>query len=145
MSALGRIARRGERGVAIVELAMVLPLLFLLVMGTFDLGRAVYIRNALANAARDGARFATVDPRNTNCIQSVAARNSSLAGLSTASVSISTPGSVAIGQPVTVSVQSTYQPVTALIAGAIGVNSVTLQSSATMQIRNVPSSSLACP
>lgn len=55
--------RRDERGQAIVETALVLPILILVLLGLFDFGRAVYAFNAISNAARDGARLAIVDQR----------------------------------------------------------------------------------
>lgn len=137
--------REGERGTAILEMALLLPVLLLVVLGTIDFGRAVYVHNALANAARDGARFASVDPTNTTCIKTLAERNSSLANLGNSDVTVTRGGSLDLGQPVTVAVQSTYQPLSSLLAGAIGVNTITLRASATMEIRQIPASSLACP
>jgi Flp pilus assembly protein TadG len=49
-------------GQALVEMAILLPLLMLLVMGIFEFGRAMYIKNTLTNAARAGARTAVVTP-----------------------------------------------------------------------------------
>src|SRR5207237_988384 len=70
---------------------------------------------------------------------------SSLANLSASDVTITRPGTIDLGQPITVAVQSTYTPMTSLIAGLIGVTSLTLHGSATMQIRSIPASSLTCP
>lgn len=56
MSALGR----GERGQALVEFALILPILLLLVVGLFDVARAVWQENTLAYAAREGTRYAIV-------------------------------------------------------------------------------------
>jgi len=53
--------RRRSRGQALVEFALVLPLLILIFMGLFDFGRAVFAWNTLSNAAREGARVAIVD------------------------------------------------------------------------------------
>ena len=39
---------------------MVLPLFLLMLIGIFDFGRIVWARNALENAAREGARYAIV-------------------------------------------------------------------------------------
>ena len=142
---MSRWRREGERGTAILEMALLLPVLLLVVLGTIDFGRAVYVHNALANAARDGARFASVDPTNTTCIKTLAERNSSLANLGNSDVTVTRGGSLDLGQPVTVAVQSTYQPLSSLLAGAIGVNTITLRASATMEIRQIPASSLACP
>lgn len=137
--------RADERGTSVLELALLMPVLLLLVMGTLDLGRAVYMRNALASAARDAARFASIDPANTACIQTLAARNSSIANVVPAGVTIGRPASLAVGQPITVTVQTTYQPATSMVASAIGVNSVTMSAAATVQIRNVPSGAVSCP
>ena len=43
--------RRRDRGQALVEFGLVLPILLLLIFGLVDLGRAVYAQNALSEAA----------------------------------------------------------------------------------------------
>ncbi|MDI7274974.1 MAG: TadE/TadG family type IV pilus assembly protein [Anaerolineae bacterium] len=50
----------GQRrdGQAAAELALLLPLLLLIVLGCLDLGRAFSVWLTLANGAREGARFA---------------------------------------------------------------------------------------
>lgn len=47
-------------GQALVEMAIILPLLLLLVMGIFEFGRTMYLKNTLTHAARAGARTAVV-------------------------------------------------------------------------------------
>ena len=47
---------RARRAVAAVEFAVVLPLIALLVTGTFEVGRAIMVRQALNDAARKGCR-----------------------------------------------------------------------------------------
>src|ERR1700720_1770321 len=49
----------GKRGQAIVETALLLPILMLLVMGSADLGRVFYYSIAVTNAAREAARQGT--------------------------------------------------------------------------------------
>jgi len=51
--------RRG-RGQALVEFALVLPILLLIILGVVDFGRAVYGYNTIGNAARSGGRVAIV-------------------------------------------------------------------------------------
>jgi hypothetical protein len=52
-----------QRGVALVEFALVLPLLLLLSLITTELGRAFYEYNMLVKAVRDAARYlSTQDP-----------------------------------------------------------------------------------
>jgi Flp pilus assembly protein TadG len=41
-----------------VEFAVLAPIFFLLLLGTIDLGRAVYIYNTISDAAREGTRAA---------------------------------------------------------------------------------------
>ena len=45
-----------ERGAALVELAMVLPLLLLILVGIIELGLLFYNQQVLTNASREGAR-----------------------------------------------------------------------------------------
>ena len=55
--------KRARRGQSMVEFAMVLPLFLLLLFGLIDGGRLVYINNAVAEAAREGARWGSVQGR----------------------------------------------------------------------------------
>ena len=57
---LPRLHRRG-RGQSLVEFALVFPIIILLIAGFFEIGRAVFAYNTIANAARQGARVATVN------------------------------------------------------------------------------------
>src|SRR5258708_13096488 len=50
------MARRKSRGQAMVEFALLSGLLFLLVMGIFDFGRAIAVYINIAEAAHEGAR-----------------------------------------------------------------------------------------
>jgi hypothetical protein len=58
-----------NRGQALVEFAIILPVFFLLVAGMFDLGLGIYSDLTLVNAAREGARLGIVDPGNTSAIE----------------------------------------------------------------------------
>jgi Flp pilus assembly protein TadG len=54
--------RRGRRrGQALVEFALVLPVLLVILMGTVDAGRLIFAYNSVANAAREGGRTAIVN------------------------------------------------------------------------------------
>jgi Flp pilus assembly protein TadG len=61
-------ARR--RGAAAVEFAVCLPLLVTLLLGLFEVGRAVEVQNVVNNCAREGARDASFGSAN---LQAVAA------------------------------------------------------------------------
>jgi len=52
--------RRGDSGEALLEIALVLPILLLLSMGMLDFGRAFHAKNIVDQAARESARVAAV-------------------------------------------------------------------------------------
>lgn len=56
---VGSSARR-RRGVAVVEMAVVLPLLLALVFGIIEFGWVFMIRQTVVNAAREGCRTAVL-------------------------------------------------------------------------------------
>jgi Flp pilus assembly protein TadG len=56
MAALRAVASRGERGQAIIEMALTLPLLLLIVLGVFDFGLMFQKYEVVTNAAREGGR-----------------------------------------------------------------------------------------
>jgi Flp pilus assembly protein TadG len=51
-----------ERGVALVELALVLPIVAVIALSSVDLGRTAAFRNKMSNAAREGAAIAQFAP-----------------------------------------------------------------------------------
>lgn len=91
-----------DSGQSMVEFAVLAPIFFLLLLGTIDLGRAVYIYNSISDAAREGARAAIPfdTPLPTNA-QVVGAVQSKLGGGFTLTTD---PCS---GQPVTASCPAT--------------------------------------
>ena len=48
-----------SNGAALVELAIILPLLLLLVFGVFEFGRAIHTKNIITNMSREGANLAS--------------------------------------------------------------------------------------
>lgn len=52
---------RGQRGQALVETALAVPLLLLLVLGMVDFGKAVNYKNDLTHLANEAVRYATVN------------------------------------------------------------------------------------
>jgi Flp pilus assembly protein TadG len=54
---VGKFGRREQRGAAVVELALVLPLLVMLIFGLITTGLAYTDHLAISNAAREGARL----------------------------------------------------------------------------------------
>ncbi|MFD5276608.1 TadE/TadG family type IV pilus assembly protein [Pseudarthrobacter sp. NPDC058362] len=52
--------KQKERGAVAVEMAFILPLLLLILIGTMEFGRVFNIQNSLTQAAREGARHAAI-------------------------------------------------------------------------------------
>jgi Flp pilus assembly protein TadG len=102
---------RGPAGQALVEFALIVPILLLLVLAIVDFGRAWNVYQVLTDAAREGGRVAVVANPSTT-IDSVAAKINTLldaAGLDTASATKTVTGFRAgTGTPATVSISYPY-------------------------------------
>ncbi len=76
MRRLRRAGRRGRgRGQAMVEFALVFPIFALVVFGIIDVGRYVYVTNAFNQAAREAARYGSVEQWQYGCPASVTTQN----------------------------------------------------------------------
>jgi len=53
-------ARSSERGTALIEFALVLPMLLILTVAAVDFGRAFFAKNVLEQSAREGVRLLAV-------------------------------------------------------------------------------------
>jgi Flp pilus assembly protein TadG len=74
---------KNERGAVAVEMAFVLPVLLLILIGTMEFGRVFNVQNSLTQAAREGAREAAIHyNRSTLDVEGTALASApSLAGL----------------------------------------------------------------
>jgi Flp pilus assembly protein TadG len=79
--------RQRGRGQSLVEFALILPVIVLIVIGLFDLGRGVFAFNTLAQAARQASRTAIVD-QNTDRVKAVAIASAPTLGLTSGNVSV---------------------------------------------------------
>ncbi len=59
---MGFIRARKEKGQSLVELAIILPLLLLILLGIIDFGRVFYSYVTITNASREGARYGALHP-----------------------------------------------------------------------------------
>jgi Flp pilus assembly protein TadG len=57
-----RAPQRRRRGQGLVEFALILPVLLLIIVGTMEFGRFLFVYVSIANAAREGARFGMANP-----------------------------------------------------------------------------------
>jgi len=55
-----RKRKNSERGTALIEFTLILPLLLLLTVAAVDFGRAFFVRGVLEQAAREGVRMRAV-------------------------------------------------------------------------------------
>jgi Flp pilus assembly protein TadG len=64
---------RNERGQALLETAITLPIILLVCVGIFEFGRAYQVQQVLTNAAREGARIACL-PGTTDALVNTTVR-----------------------------------------------------------------------
>jgi len=164
-----------QRGVALVEFALIAPLLFVVLFALIDFGKAINYWNDQTQLAAQGARIAAVNGSNAlapagvcldttttkstlaDYIQCQADTRELLSGKTTpsgataAEVCISLPDtSAVIGQPIRVVVKSHYTWIPLLPLPA-SLKTVTIQGAATMRIErpwtsgNVSSAGATCP
>jgi Flp pilus assembly protein TadG len=58
--------KQKERGAVAVEMAVLLPLLLLILIGTMEFGRVFNVQNSLTQAAREGARHAALNYKDSS-------------------------------------------------------------------------------
>ena len=70
-----QVGRKRQRSQALIEFALVSPVLLLLLFGVIDIGRAIFYYDTLNHAAREGARVAVRAsnqlPRDTDVLNAV--------------------------------------------------------------------------
>jgi Flp pilus assembly protein TadG len=139
----------GEKSQALVEFAAVGLVFFIAVFGLIDVGRAVWNYNTLAQATREGGRYAIVhgglssdpsgpgsphytppnqDAKVTETVRQFAS------GLDESRLTVETEwpdGSNDFGKRVKVTSRYSYAPI---FGGLLGLPSVTMTSSSTMEI-----------
>lgn len=81
------MTRKRSRGQSMVEFAIVLPIITMVVLGLFDMGRAVFTYNTLAQAARQANRTAIVD-QDTDRVKAMAVAAAPTIGLTSSNVTV---------------------------------------------------------
>ena len=123
---------RNDRGTEIVEAALTLPIIIILVVGMLEFARAAIIYTTLQDAARQGARYAVVSPNDSAGIVRAATAAAVVTGNKPLTVSVTCPtGSCVTGQPVEVTVQYRFRPMTVLIPG-FGRNGIPVTTHSSM-------------
>ena len=122
--------RKNNRGQAIVEFALILPVLVVMVMGLLEFGLFFHAHINVTVAAREAARIAALDTSATNQTITAAALTT-MPATTNLTVTVSPPAPRVTGLPVTVSVSLPHTFITPLIAVLMPANPYTITSSAT--------------
>jgi Flp pilus assembly protein TadG len=148
--------RLHHRGQALVELAIILPVILLLVVAAVDLGRLFYAQIAVENAAREGALYAAVLADDPDAFHSGSPCNLDTNKVMCRVVNEAAGGLVSIehgdvarscnpvscaaglGNTVTVTVTGHFSLITPLLSAFLGGQSVTFDRAAVAQIRTGP-------
>lgn len=141
-------ASRSQDGQAIVEFALVLPVLLLLVVGMLEFGRAIHYWIDSTHLANEGARYAAVNrnPGPGGSLAQTLADKGSTSELRDGSASV-TPlqvcidypnGTSAVGDPVRVRASTTYT-----FIPFMNVLPVTITGEANMRLERRPDVSIA--
>ncbi len=135
-----------DRGQSLVEMALVMPILILILMGLFDLGRAIVAYNTVSEAARNGARVSIVNQTTADICQVAAERAVALALPTACAPNANSPGvwvtassggasCTAINCVQTVKVTYRFSPITPIIGSILG--SITLSSSSSLPVESL--------
>jgi Flp pilus assembly protein TadG len=126
-------AATSQSGVAVLEYAMALAVLMPIILGIFDLGRACFYYVELANAANEGARFATTN-RDVTAIVNVTRIRAGALSLSTNDVTVTcysgatattkACGSVGLYDTIDVAARHAFTPITPVLFNATNSSQV---------------------
>lgn len=132
-----RRCRRQRWGAAVVEFAIVAPLLFLFVFGLIEYGRMVMVQQVITNASREAARRAVLDGATYAEVNTFVSGYLTSAAIPTAAVkpvtiNPSNPAAATYGAPVSVTVSIDFNKVSWL-PKPIWLGGKSLQATTTMR------------
>ena len=119
---------RNQRGTALIEMALTLPLMLLVSAGIFEFGRAYQTWQVITNAAREGARLAVLPGTTDGDVQTrvrTYMSDGQLTSATSATVNINRAATIAVGagtasaSRITVNYPFTFvvlQPIARLVA-----------------------------
>jgi Flp pilus assembly protein TadG len=129
----GEAPQGRERGSALIEVAIVLPILLVLTMGMLDFGRAFHTKSLLDQAAREGCRVAVVTGPDEALVQGRVATVLAAGGVTPTATTVSAVGP---DRMVTVTVTATFTFVTPGVFSLIGAsygNTLAMTGQSTMR------------
>jgi Flp pilus assembly protein TadG len=126
--------RSRSTGQALTEFALVLPLIVLLLVVIFDLGRLVFAYTDITNAARSAARVAIVN-QSVDVVRDAAKRQATALGLTDADVTVTFCDPIDIGCIAQVDVEYDWTAITPIIGNIVGP--VTVRTTSRMPIERI--------
>ena len=135
--------RSGSRGQALVEFSLTVLIFLVLLMGIFDFGRAIYMYNGVAEAAREIARVTSVHPGATlggsaETLAVVATQKGLIPNLGNPTFACKNIDNSAVGtqclppdHSVKVTISAVYTPVTPVLSF---LGDITVSSSSTAKV-----------
>ena len=141
-----------QRGVAMVEFALVLPILLIVLFGIFDFGRAINYWIDATHLANETARYAAVGNKPTSCSGSLVSCmraqadsgelvNGSSSVTQPLHVCVNAPSATTVGTPITATASFQYQWFSFL---GLSVTTTTVSTSATMRLEHYDGSVVGC-
>jgi Flp pilus assembly protein TadG len=131
------VCKPADRGSVAVEFALLLPVLLLLLFGIIDFGRALNAQITLTQAAREGARLASLGLPNATVVSNT---QTAATGVSPVTVTVTSSCPVGAGAGVNAVVKVTYAFSFVTPVGAIArmfVPSSTVGSALTLTAQGV--------
>ncbi len=125
-----RSLQRAQQGQAMVEMALVLPIFLLLVMGIIEFGVLFGAQLSLENCAREGARYAAIHGNQADIAESVAAYVGDPAFTTQHNISVNFSPDGAV----TVRVSSNMQALTLVGSLLFPDNTKTINADVTMKV-----------
>lgn len=100
------VLKKRRRGAAIAEFAVIVPILFLFVMGIIEFGRVIMVKQTMTSSAREACRVAVLPGTTKQDVLDRADASLSAAGISgyTITMNPDPPSNAAEGSPVTITI-----------------------------------------
>jgi Flp pilus assembly protein TadG len=124
--------KRFCRGSAVVEMAVMLPILLLILFGITEFGRAWMTVNIMNTAAREGARLAVVTAPEVPAVVARVTEVLGAAGITATSVTVSGPAPTDPSRRVCVSVAVNFTVIPGTVLGVFS-GTIPLHASTTMR------------
>lgn len=118
-------------GQATVEFALASIVFLMVVFGTVDFGRAIFVSAELRYAAREGARYGKIHPTDTEAIRTETLKYAVGTGLTRDGITVPSCGACMADDKLTVTTSVKFQAITQSL---LAIGPLTLRSSSTTRI-----------